>query len=159
MTCTEQHISYAVLGFRPSSVHQLLAKKQSWSCHAANKILSGSCHAIVSQWFLRQLSRSGQAVVRHLLGSGQAVVRQWSDSRQAVVRQWSGSGQAVVRQSSGSHQAVVRQWSGSCQAVHTGPKMSVSSIGGNVIRTRKSFVKQRQGKEDNKSSAIPIAPP
>ena len=113
MTCTEQHISYAVLGFRPSSVHQLLAKKQSWSCHAANKILSGSCHAIVSQWFLRQLSRSGQAVVRHLLGSGQAVVRQWSDSRQAVVRQWSGSSQAVVRQSSGSGQAVVRQLSGS----------------------------------------------
>ena len=39
--------------------------------------------------------------------------------------------------------------------MHTGPKMSVSSIGDDVIRTREIFVKQSQGNEDKKSSALP----
>ena len=38
---------------------------------------------------------------------------------------------------------------------HTGPKVSVSSIGDDVIRTREIFVKQRQWKEDKKSLALP----
>ena len=38
--------------------------------------------------------------------------------------------------------------------MHTGPKMSVSSIGGNVIRTREIVVKQRQEKEYKKSIAL-----
>ena len=38
--------------------------------------------------------------------------------------------------------------------MHTGPKMSVSSIGGNVIRTRENFVKQMQWKEYKKSNQL-----